>query len=243
MNIDGLARAARPWGARAALFTLFLMGCTGGSSADEPVGQVQLALSLPDGTAVNSVAWKILSSSNAVIVSGTLNTSGTRTPSLIASLPAATGDKVNMTATTTAGVSCAGTSPSFDVVAGQSTSVAVNIVCEATVAEAGNGSVVVSGTVVVGDHCPTLTTWLITPQQTAAADPIDIAITAADADVGETFTYAWTATAGTFASATAATTQYTCTTPGAQTLSVAVTDSHAPVPCTTHVTFPAVSCL
>jgi hypothetical protein len=236
MEISGLVRTA--------LVTLVLVGCTTGSILEnEPVGEVKLALSLPDGTAVNSVAWKILSASNTVIVSGTLNTAGSHTPSFIASLPAATGDKVNMTATTTAGVSCAGTSAPFNVVVGQSVSVAVNILCEGTVADAGIGSVVVSGTVVAGDHCPTLTAWLIAPQQSAAADPIDVTITAADSDVGDTLTYAWTATAGTFASPTAATTQYTCAATGPQTLSVAVTDSHAPTPCTTHVSFPAVDCL
>jgi hypothetical protein len=243
MEITASVRGVRRQGGRAALFTLFMMGCTGGTIVDGPVGEVQLALSLPDGTAVNNVSWKILSASNAIIVSGTLNTAGSRTPSFIASLPAATGDTVNMTATTTAGVSCAGTSAPFNIVVGQSVSVAVNILCEGTIADGGIGSVVVSGTIVAGDRCPTLTAWLIAPRQSAAADPIDVTITAADGDVGDTLTYAWTATSGTFASATAATTQYTCAATGAQTLSVAVTDSHAPVPCTTHVSFPAVDCL
>ena len=242
MEIIGSARTARRWAVPAAFFAVLVMGCTVGSTSAGPTGEVQLALSLPDGTAVNSVSWKILSSSSAAIVSGTLNTSGSRTPSFIASLPVATGDTVNMTATTTAGVSCAGTSAPFNIVAGQSVNVPVNILCEGTVADAGIGSVVVSGTVVPGDHCPTLAAWLIAPQQTATADPIDVTVTAADADVGDTLSYAWTATAGTFTSATAATTQYTCTTTGAQTLSVAVTDNHAPIPCTTHVTFPAVDC-
>ena len=243
MDLHHASRSARRRATLGFLASLLAFNCGPSAVDNGPTGQVRLALSLPDGTSVSSVTWKVLSSTNAVVISGTLNTSGSQRPSFIASLPPANGDTVSMSATTSAGVSCAGTSPPFNVLPGQSVPVAVNISCEGTVADGGIGSVVVSGTLVPGDHCPTLTGWLITPQQTAAADPIDLTVTAADADLGDTLSYAWTASAGTFASATAATTQYTCTATGAQTLSVAVTDNHAPIPCTTQVTFPAVDCL
>ncbi|HVY40667.1 MAG TPA: hypothetical protein VHM31_22165 [Polyangia bacterium] len=229
----------------ALLGALLAVSCTNEPAANDPsVGQVQLALTLPDGTSVNTVEWKVLSSSSAVVSMGTLNTSGTRTPSFISSLPAGTGYTVSMTATTSANVTCTGTSAAFTVTAGLATPVSVNLLCSGLVADAGTlGSVVVTGSVVPGDHCPALTAWFIAPQSATGTTPIDVSVTATDADSGETLTYAWTAGSGTFASAGAATTQYTCGTAGSQTLSVAITDSHAPAACTTTVMFPAVTCM
>jgi hypothetical protein len=233
----------RPFWRKAFLILgFFSVGCVGQIGGGE-VGQVQLALTLPDSTTIDSVAWKVLSSTNTVMASGTLNTSGTRMASFISSLAASTGDTVNMTATTSGGVACAGTSTAFDVVAGQATMVNVNITCDGSGGGTGNlGSIEVSATVVPGDQCPTLTGWFITPQSTTGSNPIDVSVTASDADVGDTVTFAWTATSGTFASATSAMTQYTCAGLGSQTLSVAISDNHMPTPCTTHVTFPTVSC-
>jgi hypothetical protein len=230
--------------AGAALIGLLSAGCAGEmKGSGGPVGEVRLALSLPDGTSVNSVSWKILSASSAVIVSGTLNTSGSQRPSFIASLPPATGDTVNMTATTSSGAACAGSSAAFNVVAGQSVTVNVNVPCEGAVADGGIGSVVVSGTIVPGDHCPTLTSWLITPQASGAADPIDVTVSAADLDSGDTLSYAWAAPAGTFTNPSSAATQYHCGPTGSESLSVQVSDNHTPIPCTTSITFPAVDCL
>lgn len=221
----------------------FLSGCVGADQRDGDLGQVNLALTLPDGSTINSVAWKVLSSSSAVLASGTLNTTGTRMSSFIASLAAGTGDTVNLTAATSTGVNCAGTSAPFDVLAGQATMVAVNILCDGSGGGAGNlGSIVVSGTVVPGDHCPTLTGWFITPQSTVGTSPVDVSVMASDADMGDTLTYAWTATSGTFASAASPMTQYTCAATGSQTLTAAISDNHTPTPCTTRITFPAVDC-
>jgi hypothetical protein len=230
------------------MLSLQLVAC--GNTKDAPanagdVGNVQVALSLPDGSSITSVAWKVLSASNAVLASGTLNTTGPRTPSFISSMPPGTGDTLNMTAMTSTGVSCAGTSQPFDVVAGMSVTVDVNIICGnmAPSGDAGTlGSVVVTGTIVPGDNCPALTSWFITPQETMGSNPIDVSVMAADADMGETVTFAWSATSGSFASPTSATTQYTCGATGNQTLKVSITDNHMPTPCTTQVMFPAVTC-
>lgn len=224
------------------LFALLMFGC-GQNLADDSTGQLNLVLALPDGTSVSSVAWQVRSSSNAVVISGTLSTAGSHTPSFIASLPPSTGNTVRMTATTSAGVDCIGVSAPFDVIAGQSVAVAVSIVCGDVQAVPVSGSVAVSGTLVPGDHCPALTSWLIAPQASAAADPIDVTVVATDADAGETVHYLWKAASGSFANATAATTQYTCGATGSQTLTVEVTDDHAPTPCTTRFTFPPITCL
>jgi hypothetical protein len=123
----------------------------------------------------------------------------------------------------------------FNVVAGQQVGVAVNIICGGSQVQTGSGSAIINGNVIAGDNCPVLTSWVASPLQTSApTGQISVAAAATDSDSGETLTYAWTATAGTFAAATTPgvasgatdATSYTCTTVGMQTLTVTVTDNH-----------------
>jgi hypothetical protein len=241
--MDTLERTSRAAAAAGLALIGVLSGGCAGQVTGAPTGEVRLALSLPDGTSVSSVTWQVLSATNAVVVSGALATNGSQRPSFIASLAPAVGDTVNMSATTSAGVTCAGTSVAFDVIAGRAVSVAVDLECGAIAVDGGVGTVVVSGTIVPGDHCPVLTTWLISPQAAGAADPIDVTVAASDEDSGDVLSYAWAATAGTFSNAASATTQYHCGPVGAQTLTVQVSDDHAPVPCTSSISFPSVDCL
>lgn len=207
-------------------------------------GSIQFALALPDGSSISSVAYKVFSSTGTIVASGSVNTTGGRTPSFITSLAAATGDTVSLTAVTSTGDTCTGTSAPFNVVSGGLATVAVDLLCgNVPSSDAGTlGSLVVTAKLVPGDNCPMLAGWFITPQETMGASPVDVAVMATDSDSGDTLTYAWTATSGSFANATAAGTQYTCATTGPQTLSVTVSDNHAPTACTTQITFPAVSC-
>jgi hypothetical protein len=220
-----------------------LAGCGQGMDNNN-YGQLSVALALPGGVTVNSVAWRVLSSTNAVLASGTTNTSNpSSTPSVNVSIPPGTGDTVVMTATTSDSVACTGTSAPFNVTAGQSSAVAVNVLCGTNDSTPNLGSVVVSGVLVAGDNCPVLTSWVLSPQQTAAnGGTIDVAVTATDADTGETLAYAWTATSGSFVSASSASTQFTCGPAGQPTLSVAVSDNHSPTPCSVNVAFPPVTC-
>jgi hypothetical protein len=207
-------------------------------------GSIQFALSLPDGTSISSVAYKVVSSSGTVVGSGSVNTTGGRTPSFITSLAPAKGDTVSLVAVTGAGVTCSGMSAPFDVTSGGLVTVAVDLFCSNVVSsDAGTlGSLVVTGHVVPGDNCPVLAGWFITPQETVGSSPVDVSVMAADADSADTLTYAWTATSGSFANPKDGTTQYTCAATGPQTLSVTISDGHAPTPCTTQITFPAVTC-
>lgn len=207
-------------------------------------GRVVMALTAPDGTTISSVSWSVASSSNVTLASGTTNTSHTgATASFIAGIPAGTGDVVTMIAVTGGGTTCSGTSSPFNVIANQSTSVNITLNCSPTMTDGGLGSVVVSGTLVAGDNCPTLTGWSISPQTAAASGgQIDISVVAADADTADTVSYAWSATAGSFLNATSAATTYTCAAAGTQTLHVHVSDNHTPVPCSIDIAFPSVDC-
>src|SRR5580693_3225638 len=102
MDLHHAPSSARRRATLGFLGSLLAFNC-GPSTVDSgPTGEVRLALSLPDGTTVSSVAWKVLSSTNEVIISGTLNTGGSQRPSFIASLAPANGDTVSMSATTSA---------------------------------------------------------------------------------------------------------------------------------------------
>lgn len=216
-------------------------------SSNGGLGPVTLALSLPGGVTITSVDWKVFSPGSATAVaSGTINTSNaSATPSVNLSLPQGSGYTVNMTTTTSDGSPCSGTSAAFNVSPGAATvPVGVTIACGNVTPTPSVGQIVVTGTVVAGDNCPALTSSVISPETTAAnGGTIDVSVAASDADSGETLSYAWAATAGSFASASQASTQYVCGAAGDQTLSVTITDSHAPAACAIHVTFPVVHCL
>ncbi len=218
------------------------MGCE--STGNNSEGELTLALTLPGSVTINAVDWQVLTSTNVVVTSGTIDSSHAgASASVSIGLPAATGDVVKMTAMTDTGATCTGTSAAFNVTSGMVIAVPVTLNCSSMMAGAGLGSVVVTGTVVEGDNCPVLGLWTMSPQQTAAAGgTIDVSVTASDADTGETLTYAWTATAGTFNSAGMASTKYVCGAAGNQTLTVTVTDNHAPTPCAINVSFPPVGC-
>jgi hypothetical protein len=220
-----------------------LVGCQLPASSE--AGQIGLAFTLPGGATVGSVSWTVFSSSSAVLASGTTDTRNPRsTPSFSIGLAPGVGDTVSMTAATSQGAICSGTSAPFDVTVGQLVSVGVSLSCGNVTTDAGVGSVVITGTLVSGDNCPVLTSWLASPLETASAGgTIDVSVTATDADLGEALSYAWTATAGSFANSAAPSTEYICGTAGNQTLTVTISDNHLPTACTVGVSLPPVTCL
>jgi hypothetical protein len=213
------------------------INCSKGSSNDDN-GRLKIALTLPSGEAVNTVAYEVRASGGAVVRSGNVNTSDANaTASVDTSVPAGMGYTVVMSATTGAGSSCSGTSMPFNVTAGGTTMVGVGITCGTP---QGNGSVIVNGTFNV---CPVLTSWMASPLQTSAnGGRIDVSATATDADPADVLTFAWTAPSGSFVAASAATTQFVCGPAGSLTLLLTVSDGHSPNPCSATMTFP-VTCV
>jgi hypothetical protein len=235
-------RLGRTLALLAAVCGVSCQGQSGGSSADE--GQLVLALTVPGGATISSVSWTVRSSSDKLLASGTTNTSRSgATASFAVGLAAGTGDVVTMTATTSAGETCTGSSAPFNVVADQTSPVSISLDCQAVIADGGLGSVVVMGTVVPGDSCPALASWTISPEAAAAnGGQVDVTARATDADSGDALTYQWSAPAGSFAASTATSTTYSCGAVGSQVLHLIVSDGHAPVPCSIDVAFPPVSC-
>ncbi|HLK93028.1 MAG TPA: hypothetical protein VKZ18_24250 [Polyangia bacterium] len=187
-------------------------------------GSTSVGFVLPNGANLQTVAYLVLAPDSSVVLSGSEDVSDAQaTLSLTLNLPPGRGDVLEITAFTSTGTSCGGSSRPFDVVPGQSTSVNLVLRC--------------GGPAAVGaDHCPQVS--IQTPDPAAAPAPggsLSVAATASDPDSGDVLSFAWSATAGTFADATAPTTDYVCTTAGNETLVLTVDDHHQPAPC--QVTF------
>ncbi len=183
-------------------------GCSDVSSPD--LVTTRLALTLPEGSTIASVAYTVLSSTSATIAAGNIAVSDTNAVlSLDLVLGPGMGDVVELLATTSTGASCAGTSAPFDVVAGRSTFINLTLVCGGDQPSSGN--------------CPDVQSWAVTPVQAAAPDgTIGASVVATDPDTTQTLSYSWVATAGTFGDPSAASTTYTCSTVGSQTLTLTV---------------------
>ena len=231
-------------GFAAASIGVLAAGCMPGTSNNNDQGEVQVALTFPGSVTVDAVSWMVLSSTNAVLASGTIDTSADgSTASVAVGIPPGTGDTVTMTAMTSTGATCTGTSGAFNVTAGTPVPVPVTITCGQTMSATSLGAVEVKGTVVVGDNCPVLSQWVVSPQVAAAnGGMIAVSAAASDADVGETLTYSWTATSGTFADAASDMTTFVCGAAGNPTLSVMISDNHTPTACSITATFPPVTC-
>jgi hypothetical protein len=185
----------------------------------------RLALTLPEGSAISSVSYTVLSSKDAALAAGSIAVSDPNAVlSLDLVLAPGVGDVVELLATTSAGASCAGTSAPFDVVAGRSAFINLPVVC------AGNQP--------SSSSCPDIQSWAVTPVQAAAPDGTIVAgVVASDSDPTQTLSYAWIATAGMFDDPSAASTIYTCTTIGSQTLTVTVRSGPSSSACAATATF------
>ncbi|MES1207010.1 MAG: hypothetical protein ABUS79_13820, partial [Pseudomonadota bacterium] len=207
----------------------------GGPVASSDVGTVKLALVTPGGFTINSVNYQLLTSTSAVLSSGTINVSNPgATVSFDLVVPPGSGYTVHLSAVSTSGRTFSGTSLPFNVVSGQTTLVSVTLTDAATPGVT-PGTVIVNGTIVPGDTAPTITSVVVAPAQTAVGGPISVSVTASDPDIGDTLTYAWTATAGSFANPTAQSTTYTSNVAGTQTLTITVSDNHSPTAITTFI--------
>jgi hypothetical protein len=179
---------------------------------------------LPNGSDVQTVAYIVLSSDSKVVLSGSESVSDPdATLSLTMTLPPGRGDVLEITATTTSGSSCSGSSLPFDVASGAATFVDLVLRC--------------GGPAAVGaDSCPVVSVEPPAPAAaTAPSGSLTVTATASDPDPGDALSFAWTATAGTFGDAAVASTSYVCTTAGSETLVLTVDDHHQPSSC--QVTF------
>jgi hypothetical protein len=218
----------------AALWIFIAVIATACSDAREPqTMSVRAALTLPADANITSLTYAALSSSGATLDMGTIAISD---PNAIVSLnlmlPPGSGDVVKLAATTSAGTSCTGRSAPFDVVTGAPTSVSLSLVC---------------GDRPQSASCPEIQAWTVSPQQAVVPDgTVTAQVTVAEADATQPLSYSWIATAGILSGVTSdtsgASTTYTCTTVGSQSLMLTVTAGTPPLACATTAVF-VVDCL
>ncbi len=201
------------------------LNCSKGSSTDS--GNLKIAFAIPGGDQINSVTYKITAtSSGTTLLSGSINTSDPNaTPSLDVALPptaAGATDTVLLTATTAAGVACTTAPTTFAVTSGVNTNVMLSMVCGTSVPQTVPGTIDITTTVSTSNSCPSITSAVIAPDQTSVGGTVAVSTTGADPD-GDSLTYAW-GPAANFAAPTAASTTYTCTAAGTQTITLAISD-------------------
>ena len=204
------------------------VNCSHRDTADGPssaIGSVGLAITLPSGATVSTVHYSIKNASNVEVSSGNINTSdpGATVSLVVGGIAAGSGYTIVLTATASDGTACAGTSAPFTVVANQSVSVTVLLLCRAT-----GTTGTINGTGIV-DNCPVITSYVVSPLAVSAGGSIDVAAAATDSDPSDTVSFSWTATAGTFDAAGTASTKYHCPAASSQqTLTITASDNVDP---------------
>jgi hypothetical protein len=212
------------------------------TDGNTPDGMLTLALTLPSGLTISQVNYTIHSAQPTAPPAdktGVINTgNGMAQPGVETSYPASTNDTVTLTATTSDGESCSGTSAAFPVLSNMQAMVSVTLTCGLLTPDGGPGSVRVNGNVVdQTDICPTLDSWSVSPLTTGPTGSIDLTSAASDGNAADsaTLTYAWTSlplAAGAFTNIAGGNATFTCPGSGNYTLTITVDDHHMPAHCT-----------
>jgi hypothetical protein len=192
----------------------------------ETPGVARIALAISSGVTLSAVGYAVTGPGNfSRAGSVDVSTSGTVT-FLVGGLPAANGFMVGVTAASLDGTtSCAGNAM-FNVAAGSTTDVPVQIDCHQAPT---TGSISVNGTINV---CPAIQMLNATPMQVPVGGQLALSATAVDLDGGPAaLTYSWSATAGSFGDSSNPMTSFTCATAGIQTVTLVVSDGDASPGC------------
>jgi len=193
-----------------------VIGCIGEPSQAD-TGSIGMELQIAPGITINTINWTIDNTATSFTRSGSVNVRFSNTVKFQNSgIPAGSGYTISLTAVSVDGTFTCSGSAGFRVTAATSTPVSLLLNCSTT--PAGQGTIVVTGTTQV---CANLDSLGVSPLETAVNTPVSLSATASVGSL--TATFAWTATAGTFDSATSATPTFTCpATPGDVTITVTV---------------------
>jgi len=188
-----------------------------GQAADN-TGSVGLNLTLSSGAVITSVQAVVSGSALSAPITRTIPVAGNQSTvsALFGGLPAGT-YSIALSASTADGKTDCGGTANFTVLAGQTVGVTVPLTCNTDVTR---GNVLVNGQF---NSCPELTFVYVAPLQTDVGLQMVVEADATDAD-GDTVTYAWTATDGTFVSPSSGDTSYNCSASGDQTLTLTIND-------------------
>jgi hypothetical protein len=207
-----------------AALTISLAACNSGSSTSSKVdtGAVRMALVVAPGITLNTVSYSI-SGPAMFTKSGLIDVSQSSTIAAnISPLPPGTGFQIQLSATSVEGDAMCMGSQTFDVVAHQTTSVSVHLLCKQPTKL---GSVSVNGAVNV---CPLIDGIGASPSEVYVGGSVQLSGQAHDTDAAPSpVSYAWTVAppgAGTFGSPAAATSTFVCAAPGPASITLTVSD-------------------
>jgi hypothetical protein len=198
--------------------TLALSGCASEDTSSGETGSIGLNLELATDVVINEVDY-LISGNGITPVSGTIDTSapGATASVEVFGLPPGQGYLVELSATSEDGeTSCGGSAP-FDVTIGVSTDVMVMLSCKRAPRY---GGVRVNGKLNI---CADLMQAVVSPLQTSVGNDIDLSAIANDEE-GDAIQYAWSGTGGNIADPNAASTTYTCSEAGEQSITIVISD-------------------
>jgi len=198
----------------------------GSAAMDAESGALSLALQVSPSTSIDTVGYQI-TGPNGFSTSGSLDVRASTTISArIGGLPAGSGYSVALSAVSTDAATRCGGSASFSVVAGQTASANVSLVCHEAPR---TGSAAVNGVV---NSCPVVDGVSASPAAVVVGGSLSLTAAAHDSDAGPSpLSYRWSASSGTFNDATAQTPLFTCTAVGPVTVSLTVSDGDPAASC------------
>jgi hypothetical protein len=215
------------------------INCSKGSTQN---GDVKLAF-VAGGETINAVTVTIKTSpAGTTVTTETVNTSDPNASAAIDIVLAPGTYTASMLATSASGDSCTGASTPFTVASGQATAVSLTLTCGTGSPSTVPGSAQITATVVSSDSCPSITSIIAAPAQTSVGSTISVSAAATDPDAADTLTFNW-APAAAFANPHAANTTFTCPAGGLETISLTVSDNHAPTACTSPASTITVNCV
>lgn len=187
-------------------------------------GTLDLALTIPpSGSNVKALTWVIVGPDGSTIVgTGNLIVSGPSSMFDVGDLPAGAGYSVSLEGTSLDGaLTCSG-STRFSILPAKTIKAADTLTCTAagvTGLDAGIGSTY---------DCATVSSVNADPAQAAVGSSVVLTASATAPNPGA-LSYAWSAPSGTLSAQGSASTDFTCTTSGTVTVSLAVSDGRVPV--------------
>lgn len=189
------------------------------------LGDAGLSLSLPSGAVLSSVSYTV-SGPGGYAKAGTSPVGNSSTIALQISLPVGGPYSIALSGTSTDGSqSCSGVA-TFSVAARQTTKVNVHLTCKESPR---TGSALVNGAINI---CPVIDALSASPGEVLVGQTVALSTSAHDSDAAPAaLSYAWSATSGTFSSATAKNPTFTCTAAGTSTLTLTVSDGDATPGC------------
>jgi len=191
----------------------------GVDAANGSGGEIALDLSLASGATLSAVGYTI-TGPGGYAKTGSIDVSkSTKVATTIGGIPNGSGYTISLSGTSSDGGTACNGSASFSVVAHQTTTVPVAILCKE---QTRSGSVAVNGTLNI---CPVADGISANPAEAYVGAPISLQALAHDSDAGPVaLSYQWTATNGSLSSATAQSPTFTCASAGSATVTVTVAD-------------------